>query len=389
MRLAALILIAQARADPRASRFRIALPVVYYDVFYSIVYMHPSPFLVSGRIVGGGGYRHMFEKIISIENLLDAWEEFICGKRWKYDVQIFSANLMENILTLHTLLATYAYYHGSYQKFRISDPKPRDISKASVRDRLLHHAIHRILYPFFDKKFIADSFSCRLKKGTHKAIGRFRSFAYQVSRNNTRTCWVLKCDIRKFFASIDHQILMGVLSKYIQDTNTAWLLGRVIDSFSSSRMGIGLPLGNLTSQLFVNIYMNEFDQFVKHKLKVKYYLRYADDFVVFSHDKDWLAELLPRIGNFLQKRLNLDLHPNKVSIKTIASGIDFLGWVHFTDHRVLRTVTKRRMFAKIKKNPTDVTLASYLGMLRWGNTEKLIQAVRYLPTTIIRRQLLT
>ena len=331
----------------------------------------------------------MFEEIISIENLLDAWEEFICGKRWKYDVQIFSANLMENILTLHTLLATYAYYHGSYQKFRISDPKPRDISKASVRDRLLHHAIHRILYPFFDKKFIADSFSCRLKKGTHKAIGRFRSFAYQVSRNNTRTCWVLKCDIRKFFASIDHQILMGVLSKYIQDTNTAWLLGRVIDSFSSSRMGIGLPLGNLTSQLFVNIYMNEFDQFVKHKLKVKYYLRYADDFVVFSHDKDWLAELLPRIGNFLQKRLNLDLHPNKVSIKTIASGIDFLGWVHFTDHRVLRTVTKRRMFAKIKKNPTDVTLASYLGMLRWGNTEKLIQAVRYLPTTIIRRQLLT
>ena len=317
------------------------------------------------------GYQH----IISLENLLVAWKEFLGGKRARKDVQNFERNLMDNIITLHNELVAKKYCHWAYEAFNISDPKPRNIHKALVRDRLLHHAIYRILYPYFDRVFVSDSFSCRLKKGTHKAINRFRSFTCQASHNNTRTCWVLKCDIRKFFASIDHQILMGVLSKYIQDTDTIWLLGRVIDSFSSSRIGIGLPLGNLTSQLFVNIYMNEFDQFVKHQLKAKYYIRYADDFVVFSHDKDWLAELLPQMGNFLQERLNLHLHPNKVSIKTIVSGIDFLGWAHFADHRVLRTVTKRRMFAKIKKNPTDATLASYLGMLRHGNTEKLRRQV--------------
>ena len=279
-------------------------------------------------------------------------------------------SLMDNIIQLHQDLANHTYNHGSYQAFRINDPKPRQIHKSSVRDRLLHHAIHRMLFPFFGRIFIADSFSCQINKGTHKALNRFRRFGYKVSKNNTRTCWILKCDIKKFFENINHEILLSIFKEYIPDNNIIWLLERVIYSFSSV-MGCGLPLGNLTSQLFVNVYMNEFDQFVKHKLKVKYYIRYADDFVIMSQDKSWLEELLLQIGDFLSENLKLNIHPDKVFIKTLASGVDFLGWVHFSDHRVLRTATKRRMFKRIEASNKPETLNSYLGLLKHGNTRKL------------------
>ncbi len=151
---------------------------------------------------------HKYEDLISIDNLLLAWQEFIKGKRNKKDVQVFSFYLMDNILQLHEDLKNKIYKHGGYQQSRINDPKPRTIHKASVRDRLLHHAVYRILYPFFDKKFIADSFSCRNNKGTHKAINRFREFGYIVSKNNTKNCYILKCDIKKFFASVDQTALV-------------------------------------------------------------------------------------------------------------------------------------------------------------------------------------
>jgi len=277
---------------------------------------------------------------------------------------------LDNIISLHSILVNYRYKHGGYHAFNISDPKPRSIHKASVRDRLLHHAIYRILYPFFDKTFIPDSYSCRIKKGTHKALNRFRAFSYIVSHNNTKTCWILKCDIRKFFASIDHKILLNILNSYIPDKQIIWLLQEIIESFSV-KSDIGLPLGNLTSQLFVNIYMNEFDQFVKHKLKMKYYIRYADDFVILSDNRKELKNLISPIRNFLSEKLKLNLHPQKVLIKTLASGVDFLGWVNFSNHRVLRTTTKRRMMNRIKKLPTSATIHSYLGLLKYGNTNRL------------------
>lgn len=279
---------------------------------------------------------------------------------------------MDNLLFLKEDLITKNYRHSLYKAFKINDPKPRDIHKASVRDRLLHHALYRKLYPFFERTFIADSYSCRDKKGVHRALERFTKFSRMVSLNHTRTAWVLKCDIRKFFASIDHSILKGILARYIPDEDIKGLLGVIIDSFSSTRPGVGLPLGNLTSQLLVNIYMNEFDQFTKHQLRAKYYIRYADDFVVLSEDRDWLVSLLPRIEAFLKKRLHLTLHPNKVSIATASSGIDFLGWVHFPDHIVLRTTTKHRMYRKLNANEANLALAdSYLGLLSHGNTNKL------------------
>ena len=299
---------------------------------------------------------------------------------------------MDNILTLHRDLADGTYKHGGYMAFKISDPKPRDIHKATVRDRLLHHALYRKLYPFFDRTFIADSYSCRKAKGTQRAMDCFRQFAYKVSRNHTRTCWVLKCDIRKFFASIDQKILLDIIAKYIPDERIKALIAEVVGSFQTRTSDVlvsgngspcsrkwkakpstfrGLPLGNLTSQLLVNIYMNEFDHYVKHRLKAKYYIRYADDFVFLSHKRSELELMRVRVRDFLGGRLNLSLHPDKVSITTFASGVDFLGWVHFPDHRVLRSATKRRMFRNLAADASEARAASYRGMLSHGNARKL------------------
>ncbi|MDD5084077.1 MAG: reverse transcriptase domain-containing protein [Candidatus Moranbacteria bacterium] len=160
---------------------------------------------------------HIYDDTISLENLLVAWRAFVKGKRNKTDVQMFQYCLSDNILALHDELKNKTYRHGGYHAFKISDPKPRDIHKASVCDRIVHHALYRVLYPFFDKKFIADSYSCRNERGTHKSNSRFQEFARQVSCNNTKTCFVLKCDIKKFFASIDHEILVKILKQHIVD----------------------------------------------------------------------------------------------------------------------------------------------------------------------------
>jgi RNA-directed DNA polymerase len=320
---------------------------------------------------------HKYDDLVSIDNLLLAWTEFVKGKRNKKDVQEFQFNLMDNILSLHQDLINKTYKHGGYQQFKINDPKPRIIHKATVRDRLLHHAIYRILYPFFDKKFIADSFSCRNNKGTHKAINRFRKYAYVVSKNNTKPCWILKCDIKKFFTSVDQSVLVKILEKHFRLSydNQAILnlLSEIIYSFKPN----GLPLGNLTSQLFANVYLNELDQFVKHKLRIKYYIRYADDFVIFSEDKKYLEYLIPIIEDFLQNELKLTLHPDKVFIKTLSSGVDFLGWMNFFDHRVLRKTTKKRMLKRIKDNFKPETINSYLGLLKHGNAHYLSKNVEF------------
>jgi retron-type reverse transcriptase len=326
----------------------------------------------------------MYNYIISIENLCAAWQEFIRDKKSKRDVAEFSLNLSKNIFQLHKELQTKTYRHGAYEAFSINDPKPRSIHKATVRDRLLHHAIYRGLYRHFDQKFIYDSYSCRQEKGTHKALNRFRHFARKVSKSNSRICWVLKCDIRKFFASIDQAVLIEIVKRHLSDTDVIWLLERVVESFSSTGPGKGLPLGNLTSQLLVNVHMNEFDQYMKHELKQKYYIRYADDFVIMDHDKAALIEILPKIEHFLKNRLKLTLHSDKIFLQTATSGVDFLGWVHFLDHRVLRTATKKRMFRNLqaKQNTSNnasnkvATVQSYLGLMKHGNAWKLRREVQ-------------
>ena len=316
-----------------------------------------------------------YHDIISLENLLGAWEEFVRGKRKRTDVAAFELHVADNIIALHRDLVAKSYHHSGYEAFRISDPKPRHIHKANVRDRVVHRAVYRVLYPFFDRLFIADSYSCRDGKGIHRALDRFQKFSRKVSHNHTRTVWVLKCDVLKFFASIDHDILLRILREHIPDRDILGLLAEIVGSFHTEP-GKGLPLGNLTSQLLANVYLNEFDRFMKHTIRAKYYIRYADDFVILSPDRGELESMLPKIREFLDSRLVLTLHPDKVFIATVASGVDFLGWVHFPDHRVLRMATKRRMFRNLEaKNGKPETVQSYLGLLRYGNTYGLRRRV--------------
>ncbi len=326
------------------------------------------------RFLRGGVFmeilHNMFNSITSLENILQAWSEFSKGKRKRKDVQEFSVTLFDNIFLLHKDLVNQRYAHGPYEHFRICDPKPRDIHKASVRDRIVHRAVYRILYPYFDKTFISDSYSCRNKKGTHKALRQFESYVNKVTKNNTKQCWVLKCDIRKFFATIDHKILLNIIRRDSIDEKTMMICGEIIKSFSYYS-GKGLPLGNLTSQLFSNIYMNELDKCIKHILKIKYYIRYADDFIILDNDYKKLEYIVNEIQSFLLKDLRLELHPQKIFIKTIYSGVDFLGWVHFVDHRVLRTSTKRRMFSNTRNNNKKESYYSYKGLLSHGNAYKL------------------
>jgi retron-type reverse transcriptase len=316
-----------------------------------------------------------YEHIISLENLLEAWKEFVLGKKSRKDVQEFQRNLMSNIISLHNDLVGKIYTHSAYEAFNISDPKPRNIHKAKVRDRLLHHALYRKMYPYFDKRFIHDSYSCRVGKGTHRAIKSFEKYARKVSKNNRGTVWILKCDIKKFFASIDHKILIEILGKYISDKNILWLLMQVVNSFHTTEQGKGLPLGNLTSQLLVNVYMNEFDQFAKHVIKAKYYIRYADDFVFLSDDRRVVENMLISVDLHLKEKLKLFLHPDKVFIKTYASGVDFLGWVHFPYCKILRTTSKRRMFSKLKINQSKETVQSYIGLISHGDTYKIREKI--------------
>jgi len=242
----------------------------------------------------------------------------------------------------------------------------------------LHHAIFRILYPLFDKSFIFDSYSSRFDKGTHIAVKRLNIFARKVSRNNTKTGWFLKCDVKKFFDSINQDILISLIKNKINDQDALWLIASIIKSFSK-----GIPLGNVTSQLFANIYLNELDKFIKHHLKIRYYLRYCDDFIIVSDNKVYLEGLIMKIHNFILGALKLSLHPNKISIRKYHQGIDFLGYVSFPYHINLRNKTKKRMFKKIDYKMLEFkngqvspqsfnqTLQSYFGVLKHCDSCKL------------------
>lgn len=173
------------------------------------------------------------KNIASPENLLKAWTEFAKGKRSKSDVQEFSFRLMEHIFTLHRDLISKLYRHSPYQPFNICDPKQRRIHKATVRDRVLHHAIFKILNPVFEPTFIAHSFSCRIDKGTHKGVATLQKMLRKVSRNNRKPCFALKCDIQKFFDSVDHETLTSVLKERIYDKDAMWLLNEIIESYTS------------------------------------------------------------------------------------------------------------------------------------------------------------
>ena len=336
-------------------------------------------------------YKNLFKDIVSMESLLNAWDEFKKEKRNKLDVQEFEFRLEDNLFQLHRDLETKKYRHGKYKGFFIHDPKIRQIHKAEVGDRIVHHIIFKHLNPIFEPTFIADSYSCRKDKGTHKGIKRLEVFARKVYQTYG-SCFVLKCDIKKFFPSLDHKILLDIIGRRVKDQDVLWLLKTVIDSFASEfsdkKEIKGTPIGNLTSQLFANIYMNEFDQFMKHNLKVKYYIRYTDDFVIIHQNKDYLLKTKNEVANFIESRLKLSLHPEKVSIRKYRQGIDFLGYVTLPKAQILRTKVRHRIFKKlgqkvrqfktgeIREETLLRSIDSYLGVLSHANSYKLEQELR-------------
>lgn len=329
----------------------------------------------------------LFQKIISLQNLLVAWQEFKRGKTAKQDVAFFNFYIEDNLFNLHNELKSNQYTPGKYESFYVTDPKIRYINKASVKDRIVHQAIFRILYPIFDKNFIANSYSCRIGKGTHKGVLKLEEFARKASNNHKEKIYYLKCDIKKFFKNIDHEILLKLLTKKVEDEGTTWLINKIIKSYESEP-NKSLPLGNVTSQLFANIYLNELDQFVKHKLKQRYYIRYCDDIVILNKNKGELVALVDFINNFLNRQLKLSLHEDKTIIKKLKQGVDFLGYVILPNYRVLRTRTKHRMLKNVKlkklcfeekiinKDSYNSTIQSYMGILKHCEGYKLSKEIK-------------
>lgn len=326
---------------------------------------------------------NLFNSLIQPEHLFYSWEEFKRDKGLKEDILLFEKKLESEIFKLYRELKTETYKHSGYESFYISDPKLRHIHKATVKDRVVHHAIMHTLYPLYDKTFIDNSFSCRVGKGTHKGVLALKNMIIKSSKNNTRTVYILKCDVEKFFDSVHHIILIEILRQRIKDEKLMRLLIEVIESFASDRSTlfdrVGLPIGNLTSQLFANIYMDKFDQYMKHQLKVKYYPRYTDDFVIVSEDKEHLDNLKSDISRFLNKSLKLTIHPKKITIRKYTHGIDFLGHVSFPHHTLIRKRTLKRATRRInekivlyktgalEKEKLEATLNSYLGVLSHAN----------------------
>lgn len=314
-----------------------------------------------------------FEEIISVENLLAAWREFLSGKKKRQDVQAFAVHLEDHLFDLNRELARGEWRHGEYMRFTVCDPKARIIHKASVRDRIFHHAIVRVIERSFDRSFIYDSWSCRRGKGTYHAVHRCHQELERLNRNYKGDLWVLKCDIRKYFQSIDHDILFEVLTKTIKDQQTLVVLKNIIESFPT-----GVPLGNLTSQLFANIYLNEFDHFVKEQLKSPFYLRYSDDFLLAHPSRGWLEQKISIMREYFASQRKLILHPNKIVLRPFHHGIDWLGYVLSPGYRVMRTKTRRRLWRNLKDRTDEYlrkerdweslssTIASYDGILKTG-----------------------
>lgn len=285
-------------------------------------------------------------------------------------MQEFEFSLEDSIFTLHGALARGMYQHSSYMPFRVCDTKPRQIHKATVVDRLVHHSLFRILNPIFDRIFIEDSYSCRKGKGTHAGLVRLKYFCGRSSAGGRRVVWGLKCDVKRFFDSVDHEVLLKLIERRVVCKGTLHIVRHILESFCTVP-GKGLPLGNVTSQLFANIYLHELDRYVKHELGVRYYLRYCDDFLLLDREHERLVRLKEYIEVFLRDRLLLELHPDKVRLRTWRMGIDWVGYVVRPRCMVLRTTTCRRMMRQASGRNT----ASYLGMLGHCNGYKLRQRV--------------
>jgi retron-type reverse transcriptase len=303
-------------------------------------------------------FKNLYPSICAFENLELAFRKARRGKRHRANVAAFEGNLDLELLSLQDDLLSGAYRPGGYRHFTMYEGKPRRISAAPFRDRVAHHALCNVIEPIWEARFIHDSYACRVGKGTHAALDRCTYFA-------RRHPYVLQADIVQFFPSVDLAILRGLLAHYIADPPTVALVDHILDSGAgvhaanyqmqwfpgddllAATRSRGLPIGNQTSQFWANVYLNELDQFVKQTLHCPTYLRYCDDLLLFADDKPTLHGWRREIEQFLEG-LRLKIHPDKTSIHPVGSGIPFLGFQVFPDHRRLQRANGVRFQRRVR-----------------------------------------
>ena len=278
----------------------------------------------------------------------------------------FERHLEDNLFGLYEDLRNFKYKHSSYKHFQVFDNKKRDIYKAEVRDRVVHQIIYDYLLSLYEPKFISDSYASRIEKGQYKAINTFRYFIKLVYNNN-KTGFILKCDVRKYFDNIDHQALLNIIKKEILCEKTLEIIREVIGSYPFSEPRQGVPLGNITSQIFANIYLDVLDKYIKKELKCRFYVRYNDDFVIISESKERLEEIRTKVILFVKEKLLLNIPMEKTSIRKINWGIDFLGFTVLPKAILLRNKTKNKMYANINRQ----NIHSYFGILNHCNSYNL------------------
>ena len=283
----------------------------------------------------------LFAEFCSFKNLLAASQAAQRAKRYAVSTSRFNFQLEQNLLRLRAALLDGTYRCGPYTNFYIYEPKQRFISAAPYVDRVVHHALCQIIGPIFEKTFVFDLYSNRASKGTHKAVDQYQRFC----RLNP---YVLKCDVSKYFASVDQAVLFEVIQRKIKDQRLLAIIKQVIDGFVNEQQGKGMPLGNLTSQLFANIYLSPLDHFIQRDLACKHYIRYTDDWVVFADSKQRLHEIRSRITEFLQT-YRLTFHPTKTRVYRVCDGVMFLGYRMFPTHRLVNQANVKRFKRRVKK----------------------------------------
>ncbi|MEW5718074.1 MAG: reverse transcriptase domain-containing protein [Chloroflexota bacterium] len=338
-------------------------------------------------------YKHLYPQIYTFANLERAYRRARKGKRDKDQVMWFEFNVEDELIRLQEELASQTYRPGPYRHFYITEPKVRKISAAPFRDRVVHHALCQIIEPIFERRFIFDSYACRIGKGTHRALDRAQEFAREHR-------YALKCDIRQCFPSIDHAILRDLLARPLADPDVLWLIDQILNSGASALTDVyemqwypgddlfaaarprGLPIGNLTSQFWANVYLNELDQFVKRELKCRAYVRYVDDFLLFADDKATLHEWKSAVREFLA-RLRLTMHERKSVVFPAAMGFAFLGFRVYLPYRRLRRENVRafvRRFRRLQYRyatgalelaDLDRSAQAWIAHAAHGNTDKL------------------
>jgi len=340
-------------------------------------------------------FGYLYKQIYSFDNLLLAFYKARKGKRQKANVASFEVNLEWELFRLQDELQTRTYHPGNYRTFQIYDPKERMISAAPFRDRVIHHALCNVIEPIFEPTLIADTYANRKGKGTHAGIRRCQQYTRRFD-------YVLKADIKKYFPSIDHLILKKNIARKIKCPDTTWLIHLIIDN-SNPQEAVpdyfpgdnlfypidrrkGLPMGNLTSQFFANLYLSPFDHFVKETLGIKGYVRFVDDFVLFHQDKRQLHHIKTVCQNFLQTHLRLHLHPKKTNIFPTKNGVRFLGQFIFPTHRRLTRENVQRFKKRLNKRlelyldghispeTFELQLNSWLGHARQADTWRLRNA---------------